>query len=269
MSAEKAQALVLRALPFGETSAIITLLTREVGKVRGLAKGAWRPKSKFDAALDLLSICQVLVLHRSSGNLDLFTEAFLEHRFRIGRYEASFAAGLYIAELLDSVTVDADPQPELFDLATRAIRFLSAPRPGQRSEQQSAINSRTISALVIHAELGILHQLGQLPSLHCCAECQRPLEGRRISFSMLAGGGLCPRCRRGKRSVVSISSEAIISLRQLADSFDQSECQSQPEPPFGEIRAIMNTFFANILGYRLKTSHWLATTFPSSREKLR
>ena len=41
MSAEKAQALVLRALPFGETSAIITLLTREVGKVRGLAKGAW------------------------------------------------------------------------------------------------------------------------------------------------------------------------------------------------------------------------------------
>jgi len=128
MSAEKAQALVLRARPFGETSAIITCLTREVGKVRGLAKGAWRPKSKFDAALDLLSICQVLVLHRSSGNLDLFTEAFLEHRFRIGRYESSFAAGLYIAELLDSVTVDADPQPELFDLATRAIRFLSAPR---------------------------------------------------------------------------------------------------------------------------------------------
>ena len=69
MSAEKAQALVLRARPFGETSAIITLLTREGGKVRGLAKGAWRPKSKFDAALDLLSICQVLVLHRQSGNL--------------------------------------------------------------------------------------------------------------------------------------------------------------------------------------------------------
>ena len=134
MSAEKAQALVLRARPFGETSAIITLLTREIGKVRGLAKGAWRPKSKFDAALDLLSICQVLVIHRSSGNLDLFTEAFLEHRFRIGRYESSFAAGLYIADLLDSVTVDADPQPELFDLATRAIRFLSAPRPGQRNE---------------------------------------------------------------------------------------------------------------------------------------
>ncbi|HBU37591.1 MAG TPA: DNA repair protein RecO [Planctomycetaceae bacterium] len=269
MSAEKAQALVLQARPFGETSAIITLLTREIGKVRGLAKGAWRPKSKFDAALDLLSICQVLVIHRSSGNLDLFTEAFLEHRFRIGRYESSFAAGLYIADLLDSVTVDADPQPELFDLATRAIRFLSAPRPGQRTEQRFAPDSRLVSALIIHTELGILHQLGQLPSLYCCAECQRPLEGRRISFSMLGGGGLCQRCRRGKRSVVSVSSEAIVSLRQLADSFDQNEYTLQPEPPFGEIRAIMNTLFANILGYRLKTSHWLAKTFPSSREKHR
>ena len=86
---------------------------------------------------------------------------------------------------------------------------------------------------------------------------------------MLGGGGLCPRCRRGKRSVVSISSEAIVSLRQLADSFDQSANNSQSEPPFGEIRAIMNTLFANILGYRLKTSHWLAKTFPSSREKHR
>lgn len=86
---------------------------------------------------------------------------------------------------------------------------------------------------------------------------------------MLGGGGLCPQCRRGKKSVVSISSEAIVSLRQLADSFVQSESISQPEPPFGEIRAIMNTLFANILGYRLKTSHWLATTFPSSREKHR
>ena len=268
MSAEKAQALVLRARPFGETSAIITLLTREAGKVRGLAKGAWRPKSKFDAALDLLSICQVLVLHRSSGNLDLLTEAFLEHRFRIGRHEASFAAGLYIAELLDSVTVDADPQPKLFDLATKQSDCSLHRDPDRVPRAGACIRHQNISALIIHTELGILHQLGQLVAL-LLRECQEPLEGRRISFSMLGGGGLCTRCRRGKRSVVSVSSDAIISLRKLASSFDQNGLLAQPEPPFGEIRAIMNTLFANILGYRLRTSHWLATTFPSSREKNR
>jgi DNA repair protein RecO len=201
--------------------------------------------------------------------LIFFIEAFLEHRFRVGPHEASFAAGLYIAELLDSVTVDADPQPQLFDLATQAIRLLSAPRPGQSHSQRSVQNSSFVAALVIHTELGVLHQLGQLPSLHQCAECQKPLDGRRISFGMLAGGGLCSHCRRGKRSVVSVSDKAIASLRRLADSFDKNVLESPSEAPLGEIRAIMNTLFANILGYRLKTSHWLATSLTSLREKQR
>ena len=86
---------------------------------------------------------------------------------------------------------------------------------------------------------------------------------------MLAGGGLCSHCRRGKRSVVSVSDKAIASLRRLADSFDKNVWESPSEAPLGEIRAIMNTLFANILGYRLKTSHWLATTLTSLREKQR
>ena len=76
--------IVLRATPFGETSSVVTLLTRDCGKLRALAKGAWRPKSSFDGALDLLSTCQVLVLRKTSGGLDLLTEAFLENRFRVG-----------------------------------------------------------------------------------------------------------------------------------------------------------------------------------------
>jgi hypothetical protein len=86
---------------------------------------------------------------------------------------------------------------------------------------------------------------------------------------MLAGGGLCSRCRRGKRSVVSVSDKAIDSLRQLAHSFDKSVWESPSKVPLGELRAIMNTLFANILGYRLKTSHWLATTLTPLREKQR
>jgi len=62
MAADKARAIVIRTFPFGDTSCVVTLFTREYGKLRALAKGAWRPKSGFDAALDLLSICQVLVL---------------------------------------------------------------------------------------------------------------------------------------------------------------------------------------------------------------
>ena len=125
MAAEKTRALVLRTVAFGETSSVVTLYTRDFGKVRALAKGAWRPKSGFDAALDLLSSCQVLVLRKSSGGLDLLTEASLEHRFRVGRSLTAFAAGMYVAELLDALTADVDPQPELFDAAHATLSELS------------------------------------------------------------------------------------------------------------------------------------------------
>jgi len=268
MTAEKVRAVVLRAIPFGETSAIVTLLTREAGKVRGLAKGAWRPKSKFDAALDLLSVCQVLVHRRSSGSLDLLTEAFLEHRFRVGDSQPAVAAGLYLAELFDAVTVDADPQPALFDLAASAVRMLSRPRPGQISAAEtSRLDPQTVAMVLVHTELGILQQLGQFPALHSCAECGASLGDARTAFGMLSGGGLCQRCRRGKRAVVSVSPPALALLRNLAgNGFAQtlSYCDAM-----GEVRAIMNTLLSNLLGYRLKTSRWLSTTFAPPREKTR
>jgi len=268
MTADKTQALVLRAIPFGETSAIVTLLTRDHGKVRGLAKGAWRPKSSFDAALDLLSVCQVLVLRRSASSLDLLTEAFLEQRFRVGGCQAAVAAGLYLAELLDAVTVDADPQPSLFDLARTTVGLLSQPRPGsdQARADNQARGAASIAALLVHAELGILRELGQQPALHRCAECGTRLEGSRIAFGLLAGGGLCPRCRRGQRPVVSVSAAAVNLLRQLAVTPVPPD-QHQPEPAaLGEVRAVMNTVITNLLGRRLKTSRWLTTSLASLSE---
>ena len=82
MSSEKATAIVLRVVEFSETSSIVTLFTREFGKVRGLAKGARRPKGPFESALDLLALCRIVFLRKSSDALDLLTEAKLERRFR-------------------------------------------------------------------------------------------------------------------------------------------------------------------------------------------
>ena len=82
MSQEKSLAIVLRVVDFGETSAIVTLFTEELGKIGALAKGARRPKGPFESALDLLAVCRIVFLHKSSDALDLLTEAKLERRFR-------------------------------------------------------------------------------------------------------------------------------------------------------------------------------------------
>ena len=180
-----------------------TLYTRELGKVRGLAKGAWRPKSGFYAALDLLSTCQVLVLRKYSGGLDVLTEATLEQRFRVGSLRA-FHGALYVAELLDALTADADPQPDLFDAAHATLRTLSSPRP--ITAPDDAVRSAggpaddAVRAALLRFELELLRIIGHAPALFRCAECGAAVgESARTFFAMLDGGVLCPACRRGKR----------------------------------------------------------------------
>src|SRR5580658_5008209 len=166
MPTEKAIALVLRVVEFSETSSVVTLFTREFGKVRGLAKGARRPKGPFESALDLLSRCRIVFLRKSSEALDLLTEAKLEQRFRPApRSLSSLYAGYYVAELLNELTDDSDPHPELFDAAVEVLQALSS---GQGP----------VAGNVLRFELSALRLLGHLPSLDACADCGSAVEAR-------------------------------------------------------------------------------------------
>src|SRR5262249_50903941 len=114
MASEKALALVLRTTDWSETSRICTLWTREFGKVRALAKGGRRLRSAFESALDLLTVCSIVLLRKSSGALDLLTEAQVVARFgRLTAHLPALYAAYYIAELLADWTEDFDPHPAL------------------------------------------------------------------------------------------------------------------------------------------------------------
>src|SRR5438105_13497142 len=118
MSAEKATALVVRTVDWSETSRIATLWSREFGKLRVLAKGGRRLKSNFESALDLLNVCSIVLLRKSSGSLDLLTEARVVQRFpHLRSVLTALYAAYYIAELLSDWTEDYDPHPVLFDEA--------------------------------------------------------------------------------------------------------------------------------------------------------
>jgi DNA repair protein RecO len=250
MLPEKTRAVVLKSSPFGETSAVVTLLTREHGKLRGLAKGAWRPKAGFDAALDLLSSCEVVILRKSSGGLHLVTEASLERRFRVVTLEA-FHAALHLAEVAEGLTGEDDPQPEAFHAIHDAIRRLSGRPPpadggGQPTEQ--------VHATVLRTELRLLRLCGHGVSLSACASCGRPAAsaGGRSAFGLVDGGALCDRCRRGRRSVVSISDACLRALR-AADGES-----GIPTPILGEVRAVMNTLLSHALERRLRVAGLLS-----------
>jgi DNA repair protein RecO (recombination protein O) len=102
---EKSLALVIRTADWSETSRIATMWTRDFGKVRVLAKGGRRLKSNFEIALDLLTVCSMVFLRKSSGGLDLLTEAQVVERFPHLRSDLrALYAGYYIAELLSDWT---------------------------------------------------------------------------------------------------------------------------------------------------------------------
>lgn len=255
MSTEKAEALVLRVIEFSESSSVVTLYTREFGKISGLAKGARRPKGPFESALDLLSRVRLVFLRKSSDALDLLTEAKLERRFRPHSGDLScLYGGYYVAELLSDLTHDGDPHPELFDLAVETLDLLSG---------------GTLSAglVVLRFELSALRMLGHLPSLRECAECGEVVANtRRTAFGLASGGVLCEKCRPGKKQVVSLSNEAVDSLEAYADAGDSWRSRDVVRRHAGEMRGIVSQYITYLLGHKPRMHEYLGVpaAHPSS-----
>jgi DNA repair protein RecO (recombination protein O) len=246
MSTEKANAIVIRVVDFMESSLVVTLFTREFGKIGALAKGAKRLKGPFESALDLLAICRIVFLHKTSDALDLLTEAKLLRRFRpFGRDLLNLYAGYYVAELLGELTDDDDPHPELFDLSEKTLAALAAGEP--------------VARRVIRFELGMLRILGLMPALETCAECGAPVTASgRLAFAQIDGGVLCNRCRAGKKQVSMVSAGAIKTLAQLADLETQTWQRMEISPRIlGELRGILNRYIMNLLGHKPRMFEYL------------
>lgn len=246
MSSEKASALVIRTVDFSETSLVVTLFTREFGKIGALAKGARRLKGPFESALDLLALCRIVFLHKSSDALDLLTEAKLLRRFRPAGHDLSgLYAGYYVAELLAGLTDDDDPHPELFDLADETLVALAA--------------GDSVGKWVVRFELGALRLLGHNPMLDACVECGDAIAvAGRVAFGQLDGGVLCPKCRGGKKEVVMVSAGALRTMAQLANPDSQAWRRLEIDPrSLGELRGLLNRYFMHLLGRKPRMHDYL------------
>ncbi len=246
MSTEKVTAIVLRVVEFSETSSVVTLFTREFGKIRGLAKGARRPKGPFESALDLLALCRIVFLRKTSDALDLLTEAKLERRFRaVERGLPPLYAGYYIAELLNELTDDDDPHPLLFDAADQTLLALAGEAPA--------------APLVLRFEMTALRVLGHLPSLEACAECgARVQRSRRVPFSEEAGGVLCGMCRPGKQRVVAVSAGVLEVLARFADPESSAWRHIKIDKSLGgELRGVLNHYLWHLLGRKPRMHGYL------------
>jgi len=248
VAAEKALALVLRTTDWSETSRIATLWTREFGKVRVLAKGGRRLKSNFESALDLLTLCSIVFLRKSSGGLDLLTEAQVVERFpRLRTDLPALYAAYYVAELLSDWTEDFDPHPALFDEACATLRMLGT--------EGVATGPR-----LARFELVLLQELGYRPALTACAVCGETLltVEQGVVFSPSAGGVLCPNCRPKQRDARPLSVQGWRALQAWSDAGDGWHGTWDPAVR-AEVRQILNQYVTYLMGRRPRLLPYLGS----------
>ncbi len=194
MSLYRDDGVVLRTWRLGEADRIIVLLTAEHGKVRAVAKGVRKTRSKFGGRLEPTSHVAVQ-LHRGRGDLDIVTQAETIDRFEGLRLDAErFADASSLLEVIDVVAPDREADRDRYRMLVGALRTLDE-RP---------------AALVVPAFLlKLLAHEGLAPELDRCVRCgvDEPL----VAVDIGEGGVLCPDCRRGR----AVSSSAIAVMRAV------------------------------------------------------
>ncbi len=123
----RTDAVVLRAMEYGETSQIVTLFTRRHGRVTVMAKGARRPKSRFGSALQPMAYVQVVYYYKPGRGLQTLKEsAHVQLLNGVSGSMEKITVGLRIVELVRALTEDEEQNALLFTLLVQALLHLNA-----------------------------------------------------------------------------------------------------------------------------------------------
>ena len=121
----RTEAVVVRSMPYGETSRIAPLFTLQKGKLTVMAKGARAARSRFGSSLEVLSHIQAVIYHRPSRSMQTLSEStHLSLFLRATQQLDRLAAGLRACELTYALTEEEEPQPDIFSLLVRTLEAL-------------------------------------------------------------------------------------------------------------------------------------------------
>ncbi len=201
MKTYRDDAIVLRCHDLGEADRIITMLSRHNGKVRAVAKGVRRTKSRFGARVEPFSMVDVQ-LYRGR-TLDTITQ--VESRNQYGRtlvedYD-SYTCASAMLELADRLTGE-DPDPAQFALLHGALHALAT-----RAHIPSLVlNSYMLRAMALSGwELAVFE----------CAKCGAP--GPHEAFHVQSGGAVCNDCRPAGSTIPSVEAWQLIGALSVGD----------------------------------------------------
>ena len=226
-------AVVLRTWKLGESDRIVSLMTQSSGKVRCVAKGARKTKSKFGSRVEPTNHLQVQ-LYRGKGDLDTLTQVESIDRFPSLREDLElFARASSLLESIEVVSQDHEPNEALYTMLVRALHTVAT----------------SDSHLVVAGFfLKLLSHEGLAPSIDVCVLCGTSSD--LTHFSIIDGGTSCGTCRTGFPLSVDAAALMHLALRgQMGAVLNQP-----PSPATREFDALSQRLLEHNLERRLRSS---------------
>ncbi len=182
----KTDAIVLKTMRYGDTSKIVTLYTREFGKLKGIAKGARTKRSKFGAGLEPMSHVSILLYKKEQRDLHLLSQSdILDSHKNIGKSIDKMEVALSVVELVNQVTHQEERNEPMFSLIRQTLEAVD------RAERESQYY---FSAFVLR----LSSLFGYALALDRCSECGDEIRGyvadETLAFQVSRGALICPRC---------------------------------------------------------------------------
>jgi|SRR5579875_690486 len=196
----RTEAVILKGYDYGEADRILTLYTPHAGKLRGIAKGMRKTKSRLGGHLDLFTRSNLMVAR--GRQLDIVTQADTIETFRPLREDLQrLSYAHYVCELVDGFSAEDLGNYPLYALLLSTLRRIAElPR---------------VDLAVRSFELQLLDVTGFRPQFQQCLHCETPIEPEANRFSVKLGGILCPRCAFADATAPVISINALKVLRNL------------------------------------------------------
>ena len=198
----KATAIILQSRKWGDADRIVTFYTKQLGKIRGVARGARRQKSRFGAALEPFTLCRLNLFEKAGDSLFRISQVDLVKSFQSLREDLDLmASAARMVNVVTAVTPDGDPDPLLFETLEQGLVSL----------HKSADPSFT--ALLF--QIRLLGLIGFRPQTDHCAACGRMHLVGDPQFSPIAGGLVCQTCAAHQRvRCVALSRGSLSFLQQ-------------------------------------------------------
>ena len=239
---QKTRAVILRTLDYGESDRIVTFFTADIGKLKGIAKGARRSKRRFTNALELFSLSNVLFSRGGRGGLSLIEGVdVVSHHPGIREDLEKTLIATYFAELVDGFSVEGKKNNELFCLLEDFLEILN------REALQPGIER--------FFEMRLLKLTGYDLHIRSCLACSKQLdEISEPAFIPAEGGIRCRSCLRNSATNLFVTPGTLKTL--IAGSQTELQMISRlvvSDRTARESRAVLGAIIEHLLGKALKS----------------